>query len=242
QDEQESKEEVENVEAEKINFKLMFNKQKLEIAWDPNKTIKTLKTHIQSLTGVGPGMQKLMFKENFVPTDDQTLSEAGIVNGSKLMLVGSKLTDVISVNAKSSTTAFAQEAKSAPKEPLSKQKPHEKVIKHGVPDDAMVAYKNGHENLPIPIHGMVNKHNNKVRLTFKLESDQLWIGTKDRTEKLSMNSIKQVVTEPIAGHEEYHMMALQLGPTEQSRYWIYWVPAQYVRSIKTMILGQWPKF
>ena len=27
-----------------------------------------------------------------------------------------------------------------------------------------------------PLSGMVNKHGGKVRLTFKLESDQVWIG------------------------------------------------------------------
>ena len=45
-----------------------------------------------------------------------------------------------------------------------------------------------------------------MRLTFKLEQDQLWIGTKERTEKLPMGSIKNVVSEPIEGHEDYHMM------------------------------------
>ena len=50
-----------------------------------------------------------------------------------------------------------------------------------------------------------------------MELDQLWLGTKERTEKLPMNSIKAVVSEPIKGQEEYHIMALQLGPTEASR-------------------------
>lgn len=82
---------------------------------------------------------------------------------------------------------------------------------------------------------MYNKSGGKVRLTFKLEQDQLWIGTKgndfflllllfrnqllgfyfynryyicftERTEKIPMGSIKNVVTEPIEGHEDYHMM------------------------------------
>lgn len=35
---------------------------------------------------------------------------------------------------------------------------------------------------------------------------------------------------------------LQLGPTEASRYWIYWVPAQYVEAIKDAILGKWQFF
>jgi len=75
-----------------------------------------------------------------------------------------------------------------------------------------------------------------------MELDQLWLGTKERTEKLPMNSIKAVVSEPIKGQEEYHILALQLGPTEASRYFIYWVPNQYVDCIKEAILGKWNYF
>ncbi|KAL1444158.1 hypothetical protein MTO96_045656, partial [Rhipicephalus appendiculatus] len=95
------------------------------------------------------------------------------------------------------------------------------------------------DSLPAaPLSGMLNKSGGKVRLTFKLELDQVWIGTKERTEKINMSSIKQVISEAIEGHEEYHIMALQLGTTEASRYWIYWVPAQYVDAIKETILGK----
>ncbi|KAG8274372.1 Ubiquitin domain-containing protein ubfd1 [Homalodisca vitripennis] len=34
-------------------------------------------------------------------------------------------------------------------------------------------------------------------------------------------------------------VGLQMGTTEASRYWVYWVPAQYVDSIKDAILGTW---
>ena len=82
-----------------------------------------------------------------------------------------------------------------------------------------------------------------------------------------MSSIKTVVNEAISDHEEYHMVvshqetritepdlvachiswccrhimfqAFQLGPTEASRYWVYWVPAQYVDAIKDVVLGKW---
>ena len=50
------------------------------------------------------------------------------------------------------------------------------------------------------------------------------------------------MSEPIDGHKEYPIVALQLGPTEASRYWIYWVPAQYVDAIKDCILGKWQLF
>lgn len=58
----------------------------------------------------------------------------------------------------------------------------------------------------------------KVRLTFKLETDELWIGTKDRTEKLPLGSIKDVLAVKMNRHPEYHFLGLQLGPTERSRF------------------------
>lgn len=45
-----------------------------------------------------------------------------------------------------------------------------------------------------------------MRLTFKLELDQIWIGTKERTEKVNMNHIRQIVSEAIEGFEQYHIM------------------------------------
>ena len=45
-------------------------------------------------------------------------------------------------------------------------------------------------------------------------------GTKERTEKVPLSSIKNVVSEPIDGHDDYHILALQLGPTEASRYYV----------------------
>lgn len=77
---------------------------------------------------------------------------------------------------------------------------------------------------------MVNKHGSKVRLHFKLDQDQLWVGLKgtpltsllvltvsvmyymymymyaERTEKIPLSSVRQVLSEPIKGHEEYHIM------------------------------------
>lgn len=61
-----------------------------------------------------------------------------------------------------------------------------------------------------PLSGMLNKHGGKVRLTFKLELDQIWIGTKERTEKINMNHIRQIVSEAIDGYEQYHIMVILL--------------------------------
>lgn len=112
------------------------------------------------------------------------------------------------------------------------------MLDKGVPEQAMSAWVNEDCALPLePLTGMLNKYGHKVRITFKLEQDELWISTKERTQKVSMSSVKSVMSEPISKHPEYHLMAFQVGPTEASRLWFYWVPAQYVKAIKNAILS-----
>lgn len=225
---------------EMVSFKVIYNKQTYDVTFPLDDPVTSLKNHIEKLTDVPVNMQKIMFRGRM--KEDATLRENKVVPGSKLMVIGSTMNAVLSVNQVAPKAAKETPAPEASgKEPLCKQKPHKTVLdKHGVPEDAMPGIKDCHEPLPpFPISGMYNKSGGKVRLTFKLETDQLWIGTKERTEKIGLGSIKNVISEPIEGHEEYHIMALQLGPTEASRYWLYWVPGQYVNSIKDTILGNW---
>lgn len=229
-------------DGENVDFKVIFNKQKYDVNFPLDDTVAVLKQHIQSLTGVPPEMQKVMFKG--LAREEKTLRELGVTRGAKLMVIGSTLTDVLSVNAPGPQDAAEDKPTAAGnKEPLCRQKMHKKIIDKGVPEDVMPGVKDVKESLPhVPLSGMLNKSGGKVRLTFKLEVDQVWIGSKERTDKIPMNSIKNVVAEPIEGHEQYHIMGIQLGPTEASRYWIYWVPAQYVDAIKDAILGKWQFF
>lgn len=225
---------------ETVSFKLVFNKTKYDIEFPLDNTIKQLKEHLTSIINVLPAMQKLMIKG--LAKDEKTLRELGVAKGSKVMVVGSKLDDLVSVCPPKTDASGPKETTTTTttsKEPLSKQKIHRKILDKGLPEDVMQGIKNIKESLPsVPLSGMVNKHGGKVRLTFKLELDQVWIGTKERTEKINMNHIRQVVSEPIDGFEQYHIVGLQLGPTEASRYWIYWVPAQYVDAIKDTVLGK----
>ncbi|XP_063961405.1 ubiquitin domain-containing protein UBFD1-like [Lytechinus pictus] len=228
---------------EVVEVKVMYNKKKYDVRIGVESTVAELKTEIQTATGVPPAMQKLMFKG--LMKDEKTLKELKVTGGSKLMLIGSTPKAVMEVTkpVPSGGSADKDEKASAAKEPLCKQKMHKKVLDKGKPDDAMIGIKNQHDPLPnVPISGMLNKAGGKVRLTFKLEMDQVWLGTKERTEKIPMNSIRNVISEPIEGHEDYHILAIQLGPTEASRYWIYWVPAQYAKGIKDTILGKWVYF
>ena len=65
------------------------------------------------------------------------------------------------------------------RESLCEAKEHKKIIEKGKPDDVVPGIRHKQEPLPSSsLSGMVNKYGSKVRLHFKLESEQLWIGTK----------------------------------------------------------------
>lgn len=227
-----------------ISFRVVWNKKNYEVKFDANDTFENLKKHIESLTGLPVSTQKLMYK-GLVKDDQKTLKELNVTNHAKMMVIGSTVKDIMAVTLPPSAKTLKEESSSSDstKEPLSKQKMHKKILDKGKPEDVLHGDKSKREPLPRqPISGMYNKTAGKVRLTFKLEVDQLWIGTKERTEKVSMGSIKNVLSEPIDSHPDYHVMAIQLGPTEASRYWLYWVPAQYVDAIKDTILGKWQPF
>ncbi|XP_042561709.1 ubiquitin domain-containing protein UBFD1 [Clupea harengus] len=226
---------------EMVELKIIWNKNKYDLKIPLDGTGAKLKERIHTLTGLPPAMQKVMYK-GLLP-EDKTLREIKVTNGAKIMVVGSTINDVLAVNTPKEVIQQEVKAEENKKEPLCRQKQHRKVLDKGKPDDIMPSVKGTKERLPtVPLAGMYNKSGGKVRLTFKLEQDQIWIGTKERTEKIPMGSIKNVVTEQIEGHDDYHMMAFQLGPTEASQYWVYWVPAQFVDAIKDTVLGKWQYF
>nr|XP_033333708.1 ubiquitin domain-containing protein UBFD1-like isoform X1 [Megalopta genalis]XP_033333709.1 ubiquitin domain-containing protein UBFD1-like isoform X1 [Megalopta genalis] len=226
---------------ENIDFKVIYNKQRINVNFPLDGTVAQLKAYLQNIISVPQAMQKVMIKG--LAKDDQTLRTLGVTKGAKVMVVGSKLDDVLAVSIPTKQDLSDEAASTASKEPLSQQKMHRKVLDKGIPEDVMPGILDSKEPLPeFPLAGMLNKSGGKVRLTFKLEQDQLWIGTKERTDKIPMNSIKGVHSEPIHDHPQYHIMAIQLGTTEASRYWIYWVPAQYISAIKDAILGKWCYF
>ncbi|KAM9784941.1 ubiquitin domain-containing protein UBFD1 [Syngnathus typhle] len=228
-------------EGETVDLKIIWNKIKYDLKIGLDSTGAKLKEKIHSLTGLPPAMQKVMYK-GLVP-EDKTLREMKVTSGAKIMVVGSTINDVLAVSTPKEVMQQEVKAEENKKEPLCRQKQHRKVLDKGKPEDVMPAIKGTKERLPtVPLSGMYNKSGGKVRLTFKLEQDQLWIGTKERTEKVPMGSIKNVVSEPIEEHEDYHMMAFQLGPTEASQYWVYWVPTQFVDAIKDTVLGKWQYF
>lgn len=222
---------------ESIDFKVIYNKQRIDVNFPLDSRIAELKAHLQNIISVPQAMQKVMIKG--LAKDDQTLRSLGVTKGAKIMVVGSKLDDVLAVSIPTKQDLADEAASSSKRERLSQQKMHRKVLDKGIPEDVMPGILDSKEPLPeFPLAGMLNKSGGKVRLTFKLEQDQIWIGTKERTDKIPINSIKGVHSQPIHDHPEYHIMGIQLGTTEASMYWIYWVPAQYVSAIANAILDK----
>lgn len=118
---------------------------------------------------------------------------------------------------------------------LSEQKEHKKIIEKGLPKEAEKGEKD--KNIPCPkaLKGLMNRSGQMTRLTFK--SDELWISTNEDTQKIPYISIKDVYYEPIYGKEEYHLLYFKVGSHENDKIWIYFVPAQYAKSIKYTVLG-----
>ncbi|XP_047569980.1 ubiquitin domain-containing protein UBFD1 isoform X8 [Lutra lutra] len=170
-----------------VDLKIIWNKTKHDVKFPLDSTGSELKQKIHSITGLPPAMQKVMYK-GLVP-EDKTLREIKVTSGAKIMVVGSTINDVLAVNTPKDAAQQGAKAEENKKEPLCRQKQHRKVLDKGKPEDVMPSVKGAQEHLPtVPLSGMYNKSGGKVRLTFKLEQDQLWIGTKDSRREPNMTN------------------------------------------------------
>lgn len=73
--------------------------------------------------------------------DERTLKELGVTKGAKIMVVGSKLDDVLAVSTPG-VVDTTPETTTVTKEPFSQQKIHRKVLDKGIPDDVMPGLRN----------------------------------------------------------------------------------------------------
>lgn len=92
-----SSNEASNDGCNSVNFIVVYNKNKYDITFNSNKTVKELKTYLQGLIGVPEDLQKVMFKG--LAKDDQTLKDLDVKSGAKVMVVGSKLDQVLAVSS-----------------------------------------------------------------------------------------------------------------------------------------------
>eukprot|EP00198_Chlamydomonas_reinhardtii_P004615 XP_001693951.1 predicted protein [Chlamydomonas reinhardtii] len=89
----------------------------------------------------------------------------------------------------------------------------------------------------VPEGGLPGIAGRQVRLTFKEELQQIWIGSDTSTQKVPYGSITKIESWPVDGNEAYSILALHLGVGGTSRYWLYFYPSQYVAGLKIKILG-----
>jgi hypothetical protein len=226
-----------------IKITINFKKQNYLFEFGSEETLGNFRKHISNATGITPELQKLMYK-GLVKDDSKTLKELNIVDGSKLMLIGSTMQEVMeTAQTIGSTTQSEKQVQQQNTTPLSEQLPHKKIIDKGVPEDAMPGIKGRNDPLPsTPLVGVLNNTGMKVRLTFKTFAQELWISSSSNTQKISFGSIRKVTSEPIKGKEEYHIMTLQLGQSENTKYMLYFVPAQYTKAIKDAIMSDFLGF
>ena len=233
-------------------FTVVYNKKTIPLYFDLEKeTVGSLKKCVQRETNVMDDM-KLMLRGSIIKNSESTLVAAGIKAGAKLLLIGSAAQDIKQMNEQrraATSAAAAEEAKPKPAggarqsselgEGVQDMPVHRRIIEDGPPSDAMPGLRDRNEALPPqPLKGIQNTRREPTRLSFKLLQQELWIATASQTEKVPFNAIRNVRYEPIKGHEEYVIMALQLGQvdSERSRFYLYWVPAQYARAIRTTIM------
>lgn len=65
---------------ESIDFKVIYNKRKIDVSFDLDGTIADLKTYLQNIITVPKAMQKVMIK--VLAKDEQTLRSLGVTNGN----------------------------------------------------------------------------------------------------------------------------------------------------------------
>ncbi|KAK8784923.1 hypothetical protein V5799_008709 [Amblyomma americanum] len=120
---------------------VMYNKRRYDVKVALSAKMSALKEELQRLTGVPPAMQKLIYKGAPKPDDGKTLLELNLSANAKLMLVGSTLDDVLNLEVPT-PEQLKEETPQATKEPICRQKLHQKVVEKGVPEDAIPGIRN----------------------------------------------------------------------------------------------------
>ncbi len=216
-------------------------------------TVDDLKVHLETLTNVDRSMQKLMFKGAL---KQGTLSENKIKNKSKLKLIGNPMDQVMQIVHKTQVDAdkatndkilgFEQELKKEKDDdgdtgPWKDMKEHKKILDMGVPEGTGAGNKSIRLRLPsspLLVRGMDGQ---PVRIVFRMQitPPQVWLQSVTRTKKIPLGQVHSIKCEDIEDGN-YVIMALQLGKTSKSRVYLYFVPKQYVESLKTEIIGYRP--
>ena len=81
------------------------------------------------------------------------------------------------------------------------------------------------------IPGLYNSQGVKIRLTFRDEIQQIWLGSQTHTQKVSYGSISKIESQPIEGRESYSILRIQLGAAGE-------LFANYIELLKINLLSE----
>ncbi|KAL5112507.1 Ubiquitin domain-containing protein UBFD1 [Taenia crassiceps] len=237
---EESKTISEDTEAVAVRLTVLHNRSQYSLELQPDCTVEDLKEKLETITNVPVNRQKLIFR-GILKNDMKIASLKSPGRDTRIMLLGTER-DVPLTSYQSSVSAAESDTNRENEPPPEEDKEtiasHEHVIEtFGKPDNAK-------ESLSVPailadnetLTGLLDKKGKPLRLRFHQESCELWMATPSATYKIPLDTVKEVEHYPIVGHPGYHIMSFQLGPTRKSRFFIYWVPEQYVASIKKKAL------
>eukprot|EP00667_Euglena_gracilis_P020924 EG_transcript_22765 len=222
-----------------MRLSVKFGKETIELDLPGTATVGQLKEELSGRTGVQPTMQKLMLKTQ-LKEDDKSLEALGIKEGTKMMLMGTTVEQALNMALVPVITEEVKPAETASTEAEAEKRRHEKVIKLGPPKDATPGVV-GQQVPVIPDQsytGMLNARGERVRLTLKSGTNELWISSNVGCQKLPFDQVTDVTVTPIEEHPGYCIFSLHVGKNHKVH--LYFVPMQFSRSLKTHIVGYDP--
>lgn len=223
-----------------VHFTVLHNRAKYPMSFAATATVSEVKRRLEPLTNVPVDMQKLIYRG--LLSDATQLQSLDLnTKDPKIMLIGTSRSAAVEPTASAAKGGdqAATASQRSGRECWSDMPEHKKVLdRHGKPKNATVGLLKT-EAVFLPddsLIGLYNKNGEALRLRVRPDTSELWLTTNALTYRLPLSTIHEVTNQPIKDHPEYHIMAFQFGPTLKSRYFVYWVPAQYVESVKTLVL------
>eukprot|EP00658_Telonema_sp_P-2_P056242 TRINITY_DN44715_c0_g1_i1.p1 TRINITY_DN44715_c0_g1~~TRINITY_DN44715_c0_g1_i1.p1 ORF type:complete len:310 (+),score=79.65 TRINITY_DN44715_c0_g1_i1:241-1170(+) len=219
-------------------IRVVHGKETHHVDLSATDTVGDVKKELERRTNVPATNQKLMFKKKQLKDDAAVFCATyPLTPKDKLMLIGTPLADLaMAVVRPANVSAPKLDEVVKPKENIQEMSKHKKIVDKGPPDGAITGNAMAIEPLPDGgLHNIYNNMGNVARLSFK--ETEINISTKERTEKYPYASIANVQSEPVEDRRGYHIVSLQLGKNENSRYYLYYVPAQFVDAIRQIIMG-----
>ena len=226
---------------EMLSFRVTHRKDLHRIVIPLTATVLDLHKELERLTGIPVEMQKIMYKGG-MKDKSKTLTDMGVKDGIKMMLMGSKPAEVEALAAAgkaASAEPLLQHLKeTATQVPLCDEQVHKRILDKGIPADAEQGLVGTESALPGAIKGLLDGGGSKVRLVFKASEGVMNIATSERTATYPLGAFPDATSHPITGHDGYKILGVKMGKTDASIRYFYWVPSQYVNAIIAALTGQ----